>query len=65
MIKQKHLSKDAINLHFIQFALKNNAKKWLYSMSTDSITSWGEFNIVFLKKYYPTYKATEIRNAIN
>lgn len=37
------------------FFLKDNSKKWLYNMPTDSITSWNEVVTVLLKKYYPTW----------
>lgn len=40
MIKLQHTLKDAIKLHFIPFALKDNAKTWLCSMPIGSITSW-------------------------
>lgn len=40
MIKLQHMLKDAIKLHFILFALKDNAKMWLYSVLIGSITSW-------------------------
>lgn len=36
VIKLQHLSENAIKPHFIPFSLKNNSKKWLYTMPTDS-----------------------------
>ena len=40
MMKISHLLDDAIRLRFVPFALKDLAKKWLYSLAADSITSW-------------------------
>src|SRR6516165_2888819 len=56
---------DAVNLRYISFALKDDAKKWLYSLPNNSIHTWEEFVRVFLKKYYPNSKTTKIINEIN
>ena len=48
MMKIPHLT-DTIRLRFVPFALKNLAKKWLYSLAAGSITSWDGFIKVFLK----------------
>ena len=39
MMKIPHLVADAIRLRFVLFALKDLAKKWLYSLAAGSITS--------------------------
>ena len=39
MMKISHLVDDAIRLRFVPFALKDLAKKWLYSLAAGSITS--------------------------
>ena len=64
MIKIPHLVDDAIRLRFAPFALKDLAKKWLYSLMTDSMTSWDSFIKVFLKKFYPIHKSALIRKNI-
>ena len=61
MMKIPHLVDDAIRLRFVPFALKDLAKKWLYSLAAGSITSWDGFIKVFLKKFYPIYKTALIR----
>jgi len=53
MMKIPHLIDDAITLRFVPFALKDLAKKWLYSLAAGSITPWNDFIKVFLKKFYP------------
>ena len=64
MMKISHLVYDAIRLRFVPFALKNLAKKWLYSLAVGSITSWDNFIKVFLKKFYPVHKTALIRKNI-
>lgn len=65
MIKLQHLLKDITKLFFFPFTLKNNAKKWLHSMTTEPITSGDKFAAIFLKEYNPMHMATKIRNNIN
>ena len=54
MMKIKQLTDDGVKLRFIPFSLRDNAKKWLYSLITNSITTWAEFVAVFLKSF-PQY----------
>ena len=63
--KLKQLSEDFIRLRLINFALKENAKKWLYSLPVNSISTWEGFVVMFLKKYFPNHKTTRITNEIN
>ena len=65
MSKIKQLSEDAIKLRFIPFSLKDAAKKWMYSLTSNSISTWNEFISVFLKKYFPNHKTAQLRNKIN
>ena len=59
------MSDDAVKLRFIPFSFWDNAKKWLYSLDTNSIMIWAEFVAVFLKKFFPMHKMTRIRSEIN
>ena len=54
-----------LNLSSYPFVLKNNAKRWLYILPTNSISKWDEFVKIFLKKFYLMHKPTRMRNAIN
>ena len=63
--KLQQLTEDSIRLRLINFALKENAKKWLYSLPVNSISSWEGFVVIFLKKYFPNHKTTKITNEIN
>ena len=65
MLKIQQLTDDAIKLRFIPFALKEHAKKWLYSLTTNSIALWEAFDTSFLKKFFPRHKTARIRNEIN
>ena len=58
------LGDDAIRLHFIPFSLKDLAKKWLYSLAVDSVTTWDDFVKAFLKKFYLIHKTALIRKNI-
>ena len=58
IFKIKQLSEDAIKLRFIPFSLKDDAKKWMYNLTSTSISTWKEFISVFLKKYFPNHKTT-------
>ena len=43
MIRILQIRDDAVRLRFILFPLKDLAKKWLYSLAVDSVTSWNDF----------------------
>ena len=64
MMKILYLVDDAIRLRFVSFALKDLAKKWLYSLAASSITSEDGFIKVFLKKFYPIHKTVLVRKNI-
>ena len=59
-----HLVDEAIRLRFLPFALKDLAKKWLYSLAAGFITLWEGFIKVFMKKFYPIHKVARIRKNI-
>ena len=62
MMRIPQLGGDA--LRFIPFFLKDLAKKWLYSLAVDSVTTWDDFVKAFLKKFYPIHKTALIRKNI-
>ena len=64
MMKIQQLNDDAVKLRIIPFALRDNAKKWLYSLSINSITTWAEFIAVFLKKFFPMHKTSRRRSEL-
>ena len=56
---------DTVRLKFIPFALKDDAKKWIYSLPANFITNWDGFMRVFLRKYFPNCKTIKLKNEIN
>ena len=64
MMRIPQLGEDAIRLRFISFALKDLAKKWLYSLVVDSISTWDNFVKMLLKKLQLIHKTTLIRKNI-
>jgi len=50
---------DSFPLH------SGTANKWLYSLTTNSITTWAEFVAVFLNKFFLMHKTARIRSEIN
>jgi len=64
MMRILQLGDDAVRLRFIPFSLKDLAKKWLYSLVVDSVTTWDDFIKAFLKKFYPIHKTALIRKNI-
>jgi len=58
------LGDDAVKLRFTPFSLKDLAKKWLYNLAVDSVTTWDDFIKAFLKKFYPIHKTALIRKNI-
>ncbi|XP_074351553.1 uncharacterized protein LOC141690673 [Apium graveolens] len=63
--KLQQLTEDSIRLRLINFPLKENVKKWLYSLPVNSISTWEGFVVIFLKKYFPNHKTTRLTNEIN
>jgi len=56
---------DVVKLRFVPFALKDNAKRWMYSLPTNSTSTWNNFVKIFLQKYFPKGKTIKLRNKIN
>jgi len=64
MMRFPQTGEDTVRLRFIPFALKDIAKKWLYSLPVGLISSWNDFVKVFLKKFYQIHKTALIRKNI-
>jgi len=64
MMKILQLGDRTVKLHFVFFSFKCLAKKWLYSLAENSITTWDDFVKVFLEKLYPIHKTALIRKNI-
>ena len=56
---------DMVKLRFVPFALKENTKRWMYSLLANSISNWNDFVLVFLRKYFSNGKTAKLKNEIN
>ena len=61
MMRIPQLGDDAVRLRFIPFSLKDLAKKCMYSLVLDSVTTWEDLVKVFLNKFYSIHKTALIR----
>ncbi|KAI3682100.1 hypothetical protein L2E82_50132 [Cichorium intybus] len=60
----RNIDRDIFRLRLFPFTLKDKAKYWFTSLSSNSITSWEQLKAKFLQEFYPVSKTTEIRRAI-
>lgn len=55
------ITEEQIKLKVLPFSLAENAKKWLYYVSSFTITVWNKMKKLSLEKYFLASKATLIR----
>ena len=55
---------DAIRLRLFPFSLKDRARKWLNSLTIESISDWATLAQNFFTKYFPPTKTVKLRNDI-
>ena len=65
MIHFHNVQIDVVEMRFIPFPLKDNVKRQMYSLPTNSTFNWNEFVNVFLQRYFPNDKTVKLRNEIN
>jgi len=41
---------DVVRMKLIHFVLKDSAKRWMYGLVANSVTSWNDFVRLFLRK---------------
>ncbi|XP_017628655.1 uncharacterized protein LOC108471568 [Gossypium arboreum] len=63
-IKPQGVSEDQIKLRAFSFSLARMANEWLFYLPPNSITTWAELSRVFLDRYFPAAKASELRRSI-
>ncbi|XP_073064066.1 uncharacterized protein [Primulina eburnea] len=61
-IKCNGVSTDAIRLRLFTFSLQGDAMEWLRDLPAGSITTWDGLVEVFLHRYFPPTKITQLRN---
>ncbi|CAN6568112.1 unnamed protein product [Malus baccata var. baccata] len=57
-------SAESIKLRLFPYTLKDQAKRWLLTLPSGSISTWAQLNENFLHKYYPTSKTLDMRTQI-
>ncbi|XP_062173573.1 uncharacterized protein LOC133879039 [Alnus glutinosa] len=63
-MKPAGVTEEQIKLRAFPFSLKDSAKDWLYYLPSGSITTWNEMKRLFLEKYFPASRASNIRKEI-
>ncbi|XP_062173455.1 uncharacterized protein LOC133878909 [Alnus glutinosa] len=63
-MKPTGVTEEQIKLRAFPFSLKDSAKDWLYYLPSGTITTWNEMKRLFLEKYFPASKASNIRKEI-
>ncbi|XP_062154358.1 uncharacterized protein LOC133862542 [Alnus glutinosa] len=63
-MKPTGVTEEQIKLRAFPFSLKDSAKDWLYYLPSGSITTWNEMKRLFLEKYFPASRASNIRKEI-
>ncbi|XP_024195919.1 uncharacterized protein LOC112199095 [Rosa chinensis] len=60
----QHLPPEGLRLLLFPFSLKDDAKRWLYSLPAGIITCWDEMVKKFLKQYFPAQLTRKLRREI-
>ncbi|XP_023773168.1 uncharacterized protein LOC111921819 [Lactuca sativa] len=63
-MKHHGVTKDHIKLRAFPFSVQDATKEWLYVLPPGSITSWNELAKLFLEKYFPEAKVSNLRRGI-
>ncbi|XP_031108596.1 uncharacterized protein LOC116013076 [Ipomoea triloba] len=63
-MKPRGVTNEHITLRAFPFSLKDKAKDWLYNIPPESVTTWNDVKKLFLEKFFPASKATNIRKEI-
>ncbi|XP_019259930.1 PREDICTED: uncharacterized protein LOC109237971 [Nicotiana attenuata] len=64
MHKQNNVTADALRLRCFKYSLAGDARKWLQNLPPNSIHPWPELVRVFLAKWFPQSKKSELRDKI-
>ncbi|KAM1313119.1 hypothetical protein ACFX2F_017187 [Malus domestica] len=57
-------SAESIKLRLFPYTLKDQARRWLLTLPSGSITTWAQLSEKFLNKYYPASKTLDMRTQI-
>ncbi|KAK1258220.1 hypothetical protein QJS04_geneDACA023240 [Acorus gramineus] len=62
--KNQNLDEEGAKLRLFPMTLEDHAAAWLYSLSTNSISTWEQLSRKFMTKFYPLTKTEKIKDAI-
>jgi len=54
-------NQEAVRLHLFPFSLRDIASAWFRSLEVGSISSWDQMRRVFLTRFFPLSKTTQLR----
>ncbi|CAN6678195.1 unnamed protein product [Malus baccata var. baccata] len=57
-------SAESIKLRLFPYTLKDQARRWLLTLPSGSITTWAQLSEKILNKYYPASKTLDMRTQI-
>ncbi|CAN6691467.1 unnamed protein product [Malus baccata var. baccata] len=60
----KGFSVESIKLRLFPYTMKDQARRWLLTLSFGSISTWAQLSENFLNKYYPASKTFDMRTQI-
>ncbi|KAK8511906.1 hypothetical protein V6N12_074596 [Hibiscus sabdariffa] len=63
-MKPYGVSEDQIKLRAFPFSLADVAKDWLFYLPSNSVTTWADMTRLFLDRFFPAAKASELRRSI-
>ncbi|CAL8081572.1 unnamed protein product [Prunus armeniaca] len=61
----KGFSAESIKLRLFPYTLKDQARRWLLTLPSGSISTWNQLSEKFLNKYYPASKTLDMRTQID
>ncbi|KAL6328471.1 hypothetical protein AAG906_038346 [Vitis piasezkii] len=56
---------DIFRMKLFPLSLKDEVKTWLNSLRPYGIENWGDLQSVFLQKFFPTHRTSELKNEIS
>ncbi|XP_040947714.1 uncharacterized protein [Gossypium hirsutum] len=63
-MKPQGITEDQIKLRAFPFSLADSAREWLFYLPPGSITTWADLSRLFLNRFFPASRASELRREI-
>jgi len=62
--KNQNLNEEGVKLRLFPLSLEDHAASWLYSLTSNSITTWDQLSKKFMAKFFPVAKTEKIKDSI-